>query len=145
MQIFKTQMHIFFYFVTKTGNFCYFCAAQDKHSPVFVQKMETYLHRYLLKEAEAYLDSPLHITDDAIDVTTAEPVGYIMLAPPNVPSFTDRNSETPTPNNTVYELVVKVKYEDGTTKNENIIFTLNPPEGGFKEGKVYNIVISINV
>ena len=37
--------------------FLYFCAAQDKHSPVFVQKMETYLHRYLLKDAEEYLNS----------------------------------------------------------------------------------------
>lgn len=37
VQIFKTQMHIFFIFVTGTGIFCYFCAAQDKLSPVFVQ------------------------------------------------------------------------------------------------------------
>lgn len=51
-----TQMHIFFIFVTETGVFCYFCAAQDELSPV-LYKMETYLHRYLLKEAEVYLDS----------------------------------------------------------------------------------------
>ena len=136
----------------KTGNSgkLYWFGSSIKKEQMAIRKMGSDIKRFDQKspfegEAEAYLDSPLHITDDAIDVTSAEPVGYIMLAPPNVPSFTDRNSETPTPNNTKYELVVKVKYEDGTTKNENIIFTLNPPEGGFKEGKVYNIVISINV
>lgn len=49
-------MHIFFIFVIKSGYFCYFCAAQDNF-PLCLYKMETYLHRYLLKEAEAYLDS----------------------------------------------------------------------------------------
>lgn len=96
------------------------------------------------------LDSQLEITGDHI-TDFSNPVGYIMLAPPDVPKYNDRNlpESEREPNNTVYRLVLKVRYDGGTdggTFDKNVVRLLNPPnppEGRFEAGKIYNIVISI--
>ena len=95
------------------------------------------------QNGDGKLDNALgDITDDPI-TDFSNPVGYIMLAPPNVPKYNDRNKPNPESNNTVYRLVMKVRY-DGGASDVNVIRLLNPPTGGFVEGMTYNIVISIN-
>lgn len=104
------------------------------------------------KNGDGKLDSPLSITANAVNVNAVDGVGnptdpsfagYIMLAPPNVPKYNDRNSDTPEPNNTVYRLVLKVRY-DGGASDVNVVRLLNPPPGGFVAGKAYNIIIRID-
>jgi hypothetical protein len=105
------------------------------------------------QNGDGKLDSPLSITENAVDVNAVDGdgnpndpsfAGYIMLAPPDVPKYNDRNlpEREREPNETVYRLVLKVRY-DGGTSDKNVVRLLNPPEGGFKAGKIYNIVISI--
>ena len=105
------------------------------------------------------LDNPLDITVDAVDVTTEDPVGYIMLAPPSIPSFNATFSNNPSEDpgaataNLVYQLYMKVKYDNGSggTDTNMVASSLNPPqipdsdpeEYGFEAGKIYNIVVNV--
>lgn len=105
------------------------------------------------------LDNPLNITVDDVDVTTAEPVGYIMLAPPSIPSFNATFSNNPSEDpgaataNLVYQLYMKVKYNNGSggTDTNMVALSLNPPiipgsvpeKHGFEAGKIYNIIINV--
>jgi hypothetical protein len=70
--------------------------------------------------------------------------GYIMLAPSTITKYNDRNNN-PEPNNTVYRLVLKVRYNNGASDVDvNIVRKLTPPVGGFQEGKIYNIVVNVD-
>ena len=92
-------------------------------------------NRFRDEDANDIVDSPLSITVVDPDVTSATPVGYILLAPPSVSN--DDNFE--------YTLVLKVNYDKGEGPTAKTLeYTLNPPSGGFTEGKVYNIVVSVN-
>ena len=106
------------------------------------------------------LDSPL----ENEDISDKDPVyvGYIMLAPPSIPSFNatyskdanaseDSESEEPesedseSENKYVYKLQVRVKCY-GSSKDVYPIFELDPTKHGletFEAGKIYNIVINI--
>ena len=106
------------------------------------------------KNGDGKLDSSLSITANAVNVNAVDGVGnptdpsfagYIMLAPPNVPKYNDRNSDEPEPNNTVYRLVLKVRY-DGGASDVNVVKLLDPSVAEletFEEGQTYNIVIKI--
>ena len=43
-----------------------------------------------------------------------------------------------------YSLVVKVQYTAGTgTDTNSVAVSLDPPAEGFKEGKIYNIIVNV--
>ena len=102
--------------------------------------------------------NPLNITVDDVDVTTAEPVGYIMLAPPSIPSFNATFSNNPSEDpgaataNLVYQLYLKVKYDTAPGKPDpkpttNVLaLSLDPSVVNlekFDEGKIYNIIVNV--
>ena len=102
------------------------------------------------------LDNPLNITVDDVDVTTAEPVGYIMLAPPSLPSFnatfSNNPPEEPETNKHIYQLYLKVKYDTAPGKPDpkpttNVLaLSLDPSVVNlekFDEGKIYNIIVNV--
>ena len=78
---------------------------------------------------------------DAINVASDSPVGYIMLAPPTVRGVNYPDVE----NNHVYQLYLKVQYDNGSGSTETNLVTLslNPPSGGFIAGKIYNIIVNV--
>jgi len=63
------------------------------------------------------------------------PVGYILLARPEVSG--DANFK--------YQLTVKVKYTtaDSVDHENEVTIDLNPPAGGFEEGKIYNVIVNV--
>lgn len=78
------------------------------------------------------------INNTSVDVSSDTPVGYIMLARPDVAYEKKADYK--------YKLVVRVQYKDGTkTKYKNVPRFMTPPEGGFQEGKIYNIVVKIGL
>lgn len=96
----------------------------------------------------ANLDNPLDITNDNVDVTTVDGdgnptdpgfVGYIMLPDPTISKVDGFK----------YTLMVKVKFttDYGTpeaAEHENTLsLELDPPTGGFLEGKIYNILVNV--
>ena len=78
------------------------------------------------------------INNTSVDVSSDTPVGYIMLARPDVAYEKKADYK--------YKLVVRVQYKDGTkTKYKNVPRFMTPPEGGFQEGKIYNIVVKVGL
>ena len=92
--------------------------------------------------------NPLDITNDNVDVTTVDGdgnptdpgfVGYIMLPDPTISKVDGFK----------YTLMVKVKFttDYGTpeaAEHENTLsLELDPPTGGFLEGKIYNILVNV--
>ena len=79
------------------------------------------------------------INNTSVNVSSDTPVGYIMLARPDVAYEKKDDYE--------YKLVVRVQYKDGTkTKYKNVPRFMTPPEeGGFQEGKIYNIVVKVGL
>ena len=75
---------------------------------------------------------PYSVTVTDVNVNTATPVGYIMLPSPSISKESGFK----------YKLDVTVNYSEGTATKQ---YEINPPDGGFIEGKIYNIVISIDV
>ena len=76
----------------------------------------------------ATLDGAVHAGDENGSV------GYILLAPPSVSN--DANFK--------YSLVVKVQYTAGSGIDTNsVAVSLDPPSEGFKEGKIYNIIVNV--
>lgn len=76
----------------------------------------------------ATLDGAVHAGDENGSV------GYILLAPPSVSN--DANFK--------YSLVVKVQYTAGSGIDTNsVAVSLDPPAEGFKEGKIYNIIVNV--
>ena len=79
-------------------------------------------------------DSHPDWVDKISDYST--PVGYIMLARPNVAYEKDANFK--------YSLIVKVQYDAGTgTDINSVAIRLDPPASGFEEGKIYNILVNV--
>jgi hypothetical protein len=108
------------------------------------------------------VDNPLEITtDDKDEVLSGDPVGYIMLAPPSIPSFNatfnnhsseEPASEEPATNKHIYQLYLKVKYdtapgEDDPKPTTNVLaLSLDPLVVGletFDEGNIYNIIVNV--
>ena len=99
------------------------------------------------------VDNPLEITtDDKDEVLTGDPVGYIMLAPPSIPSFnatfSNNPSEEPATNKHIYQLYLKVKYDtaSGGTDTNVLALSLDPLVVGletFDEGNIYNIIVNV--
>ena len=78
------------------------------------------------------------INNTSVDVSSDTPVGYIMLARPDV-AYEKKTDYK-------YKLVVRVQYKDGTkTKYKNVPRFMTLPEGGFQEGKIYNIVVKVGL
>ena len=75
---------------------------------------------------------PYSVTVTDVNVNTATPVGYIMLPSPSISKESGFK----------YKLDVTVNYSEGTATKQ---YEINPPDGRFIEGKIYNIVISIDV
>jgi hypothetical protein len=87
------------------------------------------------QDGDDAVDNPLDIDASTVDVENDDPVGYIMLARPDVAYEKDPNF--------MYQLVVRVKTNE--PKNyKPITISLEPPTGGFVEGMTYNIVINID-
>jgi hypothetical protein len=57
-------------------------------------------------------------------------VGYIMLPRPEVSKV----------DNFKYQLVVKLEYTGGSNM---VAIDMDPPTGGFEEGKIYNVIVSV--
>ncbi len=80
----------------------------------------------------------ININNTSVDVSSDTPVGYIMLARPDVAYEKKADYK--------YKLVVRVQYKDGTkTRYKNVPRFMTPPEGGFQEGKIYNIVVKVGL
>ncbi len=136
----------------------------DKNTPANDGNLYWFSKKRNLKKMnikESGTDNDLFINDykltfDADDVAhrlDPQDAGYIMLAPPDLPG---RNYIGKTPeeveeeyrqyfNSVDYQLVVKMNYtkNDSSLGNTTLNILLNPPAGGFVEGKTYNIVINI--
>ena len=87
-----------------------------------------------LKPAEAAdynatLDGAVHVGDKNGSV------GYILLARPEVSG--DVNFR--------YQLTVKIKYttDDSVDHENEVTIAMDPPSGGFEEGKIYNIIVNV--
>ena len=93
-------------------------------------------NRFRDEDDNDIVDNPFAITDDAVDVTSATPVGYILLAPTKVSG--DANFK--------YQLVVKVQYtidEVNYTNEIPVALDLPTTETDDGTGKIYNIVVSV--
>lgn len=93
---------------------------------------------------------------DWVDAITdySNPVGYILLAPPSIPSFNATFSNNPSEDpgaataNLVYQLYLKVKYDTAPGKpTTNVLaLSLDPSVVNlekFDEGKIYNIIVNV--